>query len=51
MGKRSLAGKYLSVEKPRLAFLLILLPAAAVNASARETTRNGGKAVKEIPYI
>lgn len=45
MGKRYLAGKYLSVEILLLAFLLNLLPAGAVNASARETMRNGEKAV------
>lgn len=45
MGKRYLSGKYLSIEKLLPAFLLNLLPAVAVNASARETTRNGEKAV------
>lgn len=52
MEKRYLAGTYPSVEKLLPAFLLNLLPTAAVNASLRETTRNGEKlSVKEIPYI
>lgn len=52
MGKRYLAGAYPSAEKLLPAFLLNLLPTAAVNASAREAMRNGEKlSVKEIPYI